>query len=514
MSQSVSPPVMGWSSWNHFRQNINETVILESAQAMHKSGLAAAGYQYVNLDDCWQSSDRDEQGNLQFDLSNFPHGRQMIDQIHDLDLKVGLYSSCGPLTCEDMPASYGHEKRDAVTFTKLGIDFLKYDYCHVVDLTTDEKLLNDAPDIIAVTLFNTVTDETLNLPLGTAALTGAVQRAVQADGTLAISGLANAAGQLTFDTAGIAPGQYVLTVVYRKTHSQNRKLLVADTGDNEYVLHFPRSSGWSASGRVQVLITLTAGTKYIQLHNPIRDRRTDAILRYRTMANALNQAQASSQRETPFVYSVCEHGRNRPWEWAPAFAGAYRIHEDIRNNWDSVRDCYEKLLSVRALATEGSYADPDMLEVGNGALTPAENMTHFTLWAFLSAPLVLGNDIRDQTGDWLPVVTNEKVIAVNQSAPFLPADLIDLDADNDQVDVLAKYLSNGRAALCFFNKSDFPEEYTFAWEQLPDTIHDIAYAYTDQTITPLWPDQKYLIQDGQITMTLPAHGVSAFQLEK
>ena len=54
---ALTPP-MGWSSWNTFRNKINEELILEIANAMAKSGLADAGYQYVNLDDCWQSSMR------------------------------------------------------------------------------------------------------------------------------------------------------------------------------------------------------------------------------------------------------------------------------------------------------------------------------------------------------------------------------------------------------------------------------------------------------------------------
>ena len=96
---ALTPP-MGWSSWNIFRQRIDEKVILEIADAMDKSGLRDAGYVYVNLDDCWQSSMRDENGRLQGDLSTFPHGiKWLVNQVNDKGMKLGIYSSNGTLTC-------------------------------------------------------------------------------------------------------------------------------------------------------------------------------------------------------------------------------------------------------------------------------------------------------------------------------------------------------------------------------------------------------------------------------
>ena len=107
-------PPMGWSSWNTFRQNINQDLILEVAEAMEASGLAEAGYNYINLDDCWHSSVRDEMGRLQGDLGTFSMGiPALIKQLNSRGFKVGLYSSNGTLTCEDLPASLGHERLDA-----------------------------------------------------------------------------------------------------------------------------------------------------------------------------------------------------------------------------------------------------------------------------------------------------------------------------------------------------------------------------------------------------------------
>ena len=90
-------PPMGWSSWNTFRQNINQDLILEVAEAMEASGLAEAGYNYINLDDCWHSSVRDEMGRLQGDLGTFSMGiPALIKQLNSRGFKVGLYPLTGP----------------------------------------------------------------------------------------------------------------------------------------------------------------------------------------------------------------------------------------------------------------------------------------------------------------------------------------------------------------------------------------------------------------------------------
>ena len=111
-------PQMGWSSWNCFRERIDEDKIMGIAQAMQETGLQALGYEYINIDDCWQSSMRDAQGALQFDEANFPSGPKIIDKLHALNFKVGLYSACSDLTCEDLPGSFLKEKIDADTFAK------------------------------------------------------------------------------------------------------------------------------------------------------------------------------------------------------------------------------------------------------------------------------------------------------------------------------------------------------------------------------------------------------------
>ena len=138
-------PPMGWNSWNRFGCKIDEQLIRQTADAIVASGMKAAGYQYVNIDDCWMAPERDAQGNLQSDPARFPHGiRQLADYVHAQGLKLGIYSSAGTKTCEGLPASLDHEAADAKKFAEWGVDYLKYDNCN------DQK----RPDIARYTAMN------------------------------------------------------------------------------------------------------------------------------------------------------------------------------------------------------------------------------------------------------------------------------------------------------------------------------------------------------------------------
>lgn len=126
---ALSPP-MGWSSWNHFADRVDDRVIRETADAMVASGLAAAGYQYVNIDDAWAAG-RNAAGEI-IPNGKFPDMKALADYVHARGLKIGIYSSPGPRTCGGYEGSYGHEEQDARTFAAWGMDFLKHDWCSAV----------------------------------------------------------------------------------------------------------------------------------------------------------------------------------------------------------------------------------------------------------------------------------------------------------------------------------------------------------------------------------------------
>jgi alpha-galactosidase len=121
---------MGWNSWNQFGCNINEDLLLETADALVQTGMKNAGYEYIVIDDCWQATQRDNDGNLVPDPNKFPHGMAYLaDAIHRRGLKIGLYTSIGAVTCQGFPGSLDHEAHDAWQFARWGIDFVKDDFC-------------------------------------------------------------------------------------------------------------------------------------------------------------------------------------------------------------------------------------------------------------------------------------------------------------------------------------------------------------------------------------------------
>jgi alpha-galactosidase len=123
-------PPMGWNSWNMFGNDISDSLIRETADTLVDSGLAAAGYNYVVIDDCWSLRDRDADGRLVADPEKFPSGmKSLSDYIHSKGLKFGMYSCSGTRTCANFPGSYEHEFTDAASFAAWGADLLKYDYC-------------------------------------------------------------------------------------------------------------------------------------------------------------------------------------------------------------------------------------------------------------------------------------------------------------------------------------------------------------------------------------------------
>ncbi len=126
----ASTPPMGWNSWNKFGCNVSEDLIRQMADAMVKSGMKDAGYQYVVIDDCWQV-ERDTSGNIVADPKRFPSGiKALADYVHSLGLKFGIYSDAGSMTCAKRPGSLGHEYQDALQYAAWGVDYLKYDWCN------------------------------------------------------------------------------------------------------------------------------------------------------------------------------------------------------------------------------------------------------------------------------------------------------------------------------------------------------------------------------------------------
>jgi alpha-galactosidase len=133
---ALTPP-MGWNSWNKFACNVDETIIRQTADAIVLSGMKDAGYQYVNIDDCWHGA-RDSHGFISADTARFPSGiKALADYVHSKGLKLGLYSDAGSKTCGGRPGSRGYEHQDALMYAEWGVDYLKYDWCNTEALKAE-----------------------------------------------------------------------------------------------------------------------------------------------------------------------------------------------------------------------------------------------------------------------------------------------------------------------------------------------------------------------------------------
>ncbi|WP_192806043.1 NPCBM/NEW2 domain-containing protein [Streptomyces sp. SS1-1] len=351
---ALTPP-MGFNNWNstHCRAEFDEAMVKGIADLLVDKGLKDAGYQYVNLDDCWALPSRDADGKLVPDPARFPHGiKAVADYVHAKGLKFGIYTSAGTKTCDStgFPGGLGHEYSDARQFADWGVDYLKYDNCN--------------------------------------------------------------------------------------------------------------------------------------------NQGVDARQRYTTMRDALRAT------GRPIVYSICEWGENKPWEWAADVGHLWRTTGDISDNWGSMLSILKQNLPLADHAGPGHWNDPDMLEVGNGGMTGTEYRSHFSLWAIMAAPLLIGADLRTASAETLEILGNREVVAVDQDPLGRQGRVVSSEGGRW---VVAKEMRDGSRAVALFNEADSAQRVTTTAEKvgLP-----AAGAYT---LRDLWRHRTFNTA-GTISATVPAHG--------
>ncbi|NLA76378.1 MAG: alpha-galactosidase, partial [Clostridiales bacterium] len=513
---------MGWSSWNTLRHNISEDVIKEMAAAMKASGLLDAGYQYINLDDCWQSSMRTADGRLQGDLRTFPHGiKALVDEINAMGMKVGIYTSNGTLTCEDLPASLHNEALDAATFAEWGIEYFKYDFCH------NEAIPSKAPLVDRIIIGKKDSDFELVIEAENGELYGQarIARDEKVKSGMYVTGLCANNGALEFGNVVIPEdGEYLFTLVFRKRGGGERYAVITVNSEKEYPVTTPSTNAMTPEGRVQTIVTLRAGENTIKIHNPVGSRMDSSAIQYTNMGAQLKKAtkayaEANGVPEKPIVYSICEWGLNRPWKWGAQAGNLWRTTMDIKAFWGSVLGIYEFNVRLAKYAGPGGWNDPDMLEVGNGSLTYEENKAHFTLWCMMAAPLILGNDLRrfikedgtvDADNRILGILTNRALIAVDQDALGVQCRRI---RTNGICDVLVKPLENNTAALCFFNKSGSEKEMSASI--VNDVLNESKVTLPKAeryTVAELWENEVSVTPD-EIKAVVPSHGVKVYLIK-
>lgn len=197
----------------------------------------------------------------------------------------------------------------------------------------------------------------------------------------------------------------------------------------------------------------------------------------------------------------------------------WRTTEDIMAKWISIHSIYSRTIKLYNYAGPGHWNDPDMLEVGNGNLTEEENKTHFSLWCMMAAPLILGNDIRRFIGadgepnfnnPTLKTVTNKSLIIIDQDSLGKAAKKI---KSENGIDIIARPLSNGDIAVCFYNKSVRDKGFSYNINDIAaDDYLNFSTSRTAYTVHELWSDERFTANT--ISATLPKHGCKVFRISK
>jgi alpha-galactosidase len=356
---ALTPP-MGFNNWNATGCAIDETLIRATADFFVTSGLKAAGYQYVNIDDCWAELNRDPvTGRYVPHHQRFPSGiKALADYVHAKGLKLGIYTSAGTETCaRTMPGSLGHEDVDAQTFADWGVDYLKYDNCH--------------------------------------------------------------------------------------------------------------------------------------------NQGVPALSRYPKMRDALKKT------GRPIVYSITEWGENQPWLWGADVGHLWRTTGDINDTWASVVNLLKLNAPLAQYAGPGHWNDPDMLEVGNGGMTPREYRSHFSLWATMAAPLLIGTDLRKISQENLATLLNREVIAVDQDPLGKQGTVL---RNDNGLWVFTKPLASGDIAVTLFNETESAATFGTTAAELGLPLRP-SYAVRD-----LWEHQT-LESAGTFSASVPAHGTVMYRVQ-
>ena len=235
---------------------------------------------------------------------------------------------------------------------------------------------------------------------------------------------------------------------------------------------------------------------------------------------------AAVQKHAPgIVIAICEKGwagelrqksgagkppvtreqRNAAFAWCAESGVMWRTTGDISPKWNRIMEILDEQDGLASLSGPNSFNDPDMLEVGNGKLSAAENRAHFSLWCMLNAPLILGNDLRQIPDEILEVIMNREVIALNQDLLCKQAVKV---VDDGDIEVFLKPLANGDLGVCVLNRSGLPEKVTVTWNSLG------LVATSRVNARDLWTHKDLGEYSVRIETTVPSHDVTVFRLSK
>jgi alpha-galactosidase len=238
---------------------------------------------------------------------------------------------------------------------------------------------------------------------------------------------------------------------------------------------------------------------------------------YLTMRDALYEA------GRPIVFSICEWGDNKPWEWGAKIGHLWRTTGDIypcfdceykHDTWSSwgVMKIIEMRGDLRKYAGPNHWNDPDMMEVGNG-MSVCEDRAHFSMWCMLAAPLIAGNDIRNMSKETHEILTNKEAIAINQDTLGIQGFKY---LFKDSVEIWVKPLARGNWGVCFLNRSETVEKINFNWKAqiINDELsgRNAQLDNTEYKIRNIWAKSDFGTTKKELQADIPAHDVLLLRL--
>jgi len=218
-------------------------------------------------------------------------------------------------------------------------------------------------------------------------------------------------------------------------------------------------------------------------------------------------SQALRATGRPIVFSLCEWGSTKPWLWAPGVGELWRATGDIQDCWDCGREwggmgvihIIDLMADLYPYAGPGHWNDPDMLEVGNGGLTPAENRAHFSFWCLFAAPLMAGNDLDAMTPEIHDILTNAEAIAVNQDPLGMQGRKV---RDDGPGEVWMKPLADGSRAVILFNRGTDARPLRVRWEEIG------LAPETPALVRDLWKKADVGSHTGHYQVSVDGHDVA------
>lgn len=236
----------------------------------------------------------------------------------------------------------------------------------------------------------------------------------------------------------------------------------------------------------------------------------DAKTSYKLMRDALYEA------GRPIVFSMCEWGENKPWEWAKEVGHLWRTTLDIDmkgrfdgdswNNHLGWTNIVDMQVGLEKYAGPGHWNDPDMLAVGNNDMPENEARAHFSMWCMLAAPLMAGNDLRAMSVNDQDILTNKELISVNQDVLGIQGFKIE---DLGHFEIWQKPLKNGDIAICLFNRDIVNKKYKVNWSNIK--IKDFSGVYQ---VKNLWKNKIIGSTNFEFTVEIPSRYVVVLRLMK